>query len=53
MSEYFLKKEPTLPGFSGENGFSSTERYARIKGYLQNKNILAVNSIIIFFAQDF
>ena len=43
----------TLPGFSGENVFLSTERYACIKGYIQNKNIRAVISIIIFFAQDF
>jgi hypothetical protein len=53
LSEYFLRKVPTLPGFTGSKGISSTARYARIKGYLQNKKIPVVIAFVVSFAQDF
>ena len=51
VSEYFLKKVPTLPCFSVGEGFFSG--YACIKDYLQNKNIPVVIPFTVLFAQDF
>ena len=51
LSEYFLRKVSTLPGFTGSKGISSTARYVRIKGYLQSKKIPVV--ICCFFCPGF
>ena len=51
VSDYFLKKVPTLSCFSVGESFLSG--YACIKDYLQNKNIPAVISFSVLFAQDF
>ena len=53
LSEYFLRKVSTLPGFTGSKGISSTARYVQIKGYLQSKKIPVVIHLLFFFAQDF
>ena len=53
IKQYFIKKIPTLPGFTGKKGVSSTARYGRIKSYLANKDIPVVMAFVVYFAQDF
>ena len=53
LSEYFLRKSPALPGFTGSKGISSTARYVQIKGYLQSKKISIIFAFVVLFAQDF
>ena len=52
LKEYFLKKVPTLPYFTGKKGVGATARYGRLKSYLLNKDIPIVMAFLVYFAQD-
>ena len=53
LFEYFLRKDPTLPGFTGSKGIFSTARYACIRGYLQSKKIPCCHHICFFVCPGF
>lgn len=53
LCEYFLKELPKQKSFKGKNGVGNTDRYKRIKDYLNNKSLLPFMAFVVFICQDF
>ena len=53
LKEYFLNTLPTLPGFNGKRGITSTARYICIREYLTDKLKLILIHFVVSVAQDF